>query len=140
MSATTRVRYGSSNRFEVLSWYFMRVSGALLLLIAVMHLLIMHVWYGVDAIDYRFVVGRWASPMVQAYDLSLLIFAMMHGVNGTRWVIDDYVHHRGWNLTLKTVLVLLAILFVLMGALVIFRFDPTAASTALGSVTAVFTN
>jgi succinate dehydrogenase / fumarate reductase membrane anchor subunit len=138
MSAISRLKYGSPNRFEVLSWYFMRVSGAVLLLVAVLHLLIMHVWYGVDAIDYRFVVGRWASPVVQVYDLALLLFAMTHGVNGARWVIDDYVHSRGWNLTLKSALYVLALIFILMGATVIFTFDPSTSETALGAVAAVF--
>jgi succinate dehydrogenase / fumarate reductase membrane anchor subunit len=110
-----------------------------LLLVAVLHLLIMHVWYGVDAIDYRFVVGRWASPVVQVYDLALLMFAMLHGVNGTRWVIDDYVHGRGWNLTLKSALYVLAFLFILMGATVIFTFDPSTSETALNAVAAALT-
>ena len=139
MSAISRLKYGSPNRFEVLSWYFMRVSGAVLLLVAVLHLLIMHVWYGVDAIDYRFVVGRWASPFVQVYDLALLLFAITHGVNGTRWVIDDYVHSRGWNLTLKSALYVLTVIFILMGATVIFTFDPGSSESVVGAVAAVFT-
>lgn len=139
MSAISRLKYGSPNRFEVLSWYFMRVSGVVLLLIAVLHLLIMHVWYGVDAIDFRFVVGRWASPWVQVYDLALLMFAMLHGVNGVRWVIDDYFHSRGWNLFLKSALYVLAVIFILMGATVIFTFDPGTSETALNTVAAVFT-
>lgn len=139
MSAISRLKYGSPNRFEVLSWYFMRVSGLVLLLIAVLHLLIMHVWYGVDAIDYRFVIGRWASPFVQVYDLALLLFAMLHGVNGTRWVIDDYFHSRGWNLFFKSALYVLAAIFILMGATVIFTFDPGTSETALNTVAAVFT-
>ena len=138
MSAISRLKYGSPNRFEVLSWYFMRVTGAVLLLVAVLHLLIMHVWYGVDAIDYRFVVGRWASPVVQVYDLALLLFAITHGVNDTRWVIDDYVHSRGWNLTLKSALYVLALIFILMGATVIFTYDPSASETVVGAVAAVF--
>lgn len=139
MSAISRLKYGSSNRFEAFSWYFMRVSGAVLLLVAVLHLLIMHVWYGVDAIDYRFVVGRWASPLVQVYDLALLLFAITHGVNGTRWVIDDYIHSRGWNLTLKSLLYVLTVIFILMGATVIFTFDPSTSKSALNAVAAAFT-
>ena len=137
MSANTRLKYGSPNRFEVLAWYFMRLSGAVLLLVAVMHLLIMHVWYGVDAINYRFIVGRWASPWIQVYDMALLLFALLHGVNGTRWVIDDYVHSRGWNLFLKSLLLVLTILFFMMGAQVILTFEPQASETALHSLAAV---
>ena len=33
-SMTANKRYGNKRRFEVASWYFMRVSGALLLLTA----------------------------------------------------------------------------------------------------------
>ncbi len=139
MSAISRLKYGSPNRFEVLSWYFMRLSGALLLIIAVLHLLIMHVWYGVDAIDFRFVVGRWASPWWQVYDLALLLFAVLHGVNGVRWVIDDYFHSRGWNLFLKSALVVFTVIFLLMGATVIFTFDPGTSETALNAVAAALT-
>lgn len=139
MSAISRLKYGSPNRFEVLSWYFMRVSGAVLLLVAVLHLLIMHVWYGVDAIDFRFVVGRWASPWWQLYDLALLLFAVLHGVNGTRWVIDDYVHSRGWNLFWKSALFVFTVIFLLMGATVIFTFDAGAPEASAGVLTALIT-
>lgn len=130
---------GSPGRFEVLSWYFMRVSGAVLLLVAVFHLMLMHVVIGVENIDYSLIIGRWASPWWKLYDLALLFFAVLHGINGTRWVIDDYFHRRGWNLLMKSLLFVLAIIFLLMGTQVIFTVDPGSSNTAVAAVAAVFT-
>lgn len=124
MASVTGIRrYSSSGRFEVLSWYFMRVSGAVLLIVAVFHLLLMHIVIGVDQIDYGMIIGRWASPWWRLYDLALLFFALLHGANGARWVIDDYVHGKGANLAVKSVLYILIFLLLLMGAQVIFTID-----------------
>lgn len=144
MSAnTSRVRYGSPGRFEVISWYFMRLSGVVLLLIAVMHLIYMHVIAGVDTISFEWIVQeRWNGPMGafwRTYDLMLLIFALLHGANGARWVIDDYFHRRGWNLFLKSALYVLVFLFLVMGAQVIFTVSLDGSSTALGAMAALFT-
>ena len=132
-SMTAHKRYGNKRRFEVTSWYFMRVSGALLLLIAVFHLLLMHVVIGVDNIDYSLVVGRWASPWWRLYDMALLFFALFHGANGARWVIDDYVHRPMLNKGLKAVFFVLVFIFLLMGVQVIFSFDAATASNNIGA-------
>lgn len=116
-------RYGSSGRLEVISWYFMRISGAVLLLVAVFHLMLMHVVIGVDNIDYSTIIGRWASPWWRLYDLALLFFALLHGTNGVRWVIDDYVHKPTANLLTKAVLYILVFILLLMGTQVIFTVD-----------------
>lgn len=134
--------YGSPNRFEVLSWYFMRVSGALLLLIAVFHMVYMHVIAGVDAITYDWIVQeRWNGPagaFWRTYDLALLFFALLHGVNGARWVIDDYFHRRGLNLAVKSALYVLTFIFLMMGAQVIFTVSLQSPETALSAIAAAF--
>lgn len=135
-SATTGKRYGNKRTFEVTSWYFMRVSGAVLLIIAVFHLLLMHVVIGVDNIDYSLVVGRWASPWWRLYDLALLFFALFHGTNGARWVIDDYVHRPMLNKGLKAVFYVIVFVFLLMGAQVIFTYDAATASNNIGAAVA----
>ncbi len=135
-TATNIRRYGNKRRFEVASWYFMRISGALLLLIAVFHLVLMHVVVGVDNIDYSVVVGRWASPWWRLYDLVLLFFAVLHGTNGTRWVIDDYVHRRGLNMALKAVFYVAIAILLMMGTQIIFSFDASTASNGIGQAIA----
>jgi succinate dehydrogenase / fumarate reductase membrane anchor subunit len=138
----SKTTYGSSGRFEVLSWYFMRVSGAILLIIAVFHLFYMHVIAGVDAITFEWIVDeRWNGPagaFWRTYDLALLGFALFHGINGTRWVIDDYFHRRGWNLFLKSALYVVGVILFVMGAQVVFTVQLDSTQTALSAVAAVF--
>ncbi len=119
-------RVRSGNRFEVYSWFFMRVSGVVLLFIAVFHLLWMHLVIGVDNIDFDVVALRWQNPLWRMFDLALLIFALAHGTNGTRWVLGDYVSSPGWQVAAKWFLYVLAGVIGTMGAFVIFTFQPPA--------------
>ena len=77
---------------ELWSWVFMRASGLLLLFLALGHLILMHLVHTVDEIDYAFVAGRYAWWFWRGYDLLMLLLAMVHGVNGVRVIIDDYLH------------------------------------------------
>ena len=100
MSVTSQRRTPRGGRFEVLTWLFMRVSGLALMFLAVFHLLWMHLVIGLDNISFDTIVGRWTGPLGvlwRTYDLALLLFAMLHGMNGLRWIIDDYVHTKRLN-------------------------------------------
>ena len=77
--------------FEALSWLFMRISGIVLLVMAVFHLLLMHYVIEVDNLTFAVVAERWEGPWWRLYDFFLLAFALTHGVGGARIVIDDYV-------------------------------------------------
>ncbi len=46
---------------ELWSWLFMRLSGLLLLFLALGHLVIMHLVHNVDEISYAFVASRYAG-------------------------------------------------------------------------------
>lgn len=118
-----RARPGGGG-FEVFSWYFFRISGLALVLLAVLHVVIMHVVNTVDEIDYQFVVDRWNSPFWQLYDFLLLTLALLHGVNGARVCIEDYVRRPGWRLVSYSALSLLTLTFLLIGTLAIVTFDP----------------
>jgi succinate dehydrogenase / fumarate reductase membrane anchor subunit len=129
----SRARPGGGG-FETFSWYFMRVSGAILLLIAVFHLLLMHVYIRVENIDFNTIVTRWTGPwgaFWRVYDLALLVFALLHGFNGLRWVIDDYIHRPGWNTVAKGAALTLAVIVILMGAYAIFSFRAPASAFVL---------
>lgn len=76
---------------ELYAWVFMRVSGLALVILALGHLLIVHLINNVEIIDYRFVARRYATPFWRTYDLVLLWLALVHGVNGVRTLIGDYV-------------------------------------------------
>ncbi|MBI3011323.1 MAG: succinate dehydrogenase [Candidatus Omnitrophica bacterium] len=82
---------------ELWSWVFMRISGLLLLGLALGHLVLMHLIHNVDEISYAFVATRYAGWFWRTYDLLMLILAMLHGMNGARILIDDYVHPVRWR-------------------------------------------
>jgi len=110
--------------FELYTWFFMRVSGVLLLVLALGHLAIMHLVNSVDVIDYAFVASRYATPFWRTYDLLLLILALLHGLNGVRTMIHDYVRPRGWRLLSLSCLYVLGLMFLAIGSLVILTFQP----------------
>ena len=110
-------------------WYFMRISGLALVVLALGHMFIMHVLVELTGgeIDFAFVQSRWGTPFWRIYDLLLLLIAFIHGVNGARIVIGDYVTNRtGRSLVIGVFLVISAIWLVL-GMAVIAFFDPSTA-------------
>ncbi|MBP0454916.1 succinate dehydrogenase hydrophobic membrane anchor subunit [Kitasatospora sp. RG8] len=111
--------------FEMLAWLFMRLSGIVLVVLILGHLLIMLVLDGgVSKIGFAFVAGRWASPFWQGWDLLMLWLAMLHGANGMRTVINDYAEKDSTRLWLKGLMGAATVFTVLLGTLVIFTFDP----------------
>lgn len=116
-------RRPGSGGFERWAWFFMRISGVALLGLAVFHLLWMHFAIGVDNIDFQTVVERWSNPLWRLYDFALLTFALGHGLNGLRTVVDEHVESPGWKLGVKTAAALIGFLVGAAGFYVIFTFD-----------------
>ena len=112
---------------ELWSWLFMRLSGLLLLGLALGHLVIMHLINNVEAIDYAFVAGRYAGWFWRGYDLLMLVLAMVHGLNGVRILIDDYVHPPAVHRLAVSLLYLIGGTFLVMGVAAIVLFQPVAA-------------
>lgn len=115
-----------SRGFEAWAWLFMRVSGVVLLFLAVFHLLWMHYVIGVDNLTFQTVVSRWSNPLWRIYDFALLGFALVHGMNGLRMVLEDYIHRAGTLLAVKSVAYVLAFLLLSGGAWIIFSFHVPA--------------
>ena len=112
---------------ELYAWMFMRISGVVLLVLALGHLLIMHLINNVDHIDFQFVAERYATPFWRTYDLIMLWLAMIHGVNGVRTVMVDYISPRGWRVVSLACLFLAGFVLLTLGSLAILTFQPPAA-------------
>lgn len=125
-----RGRVPRSN-FELYSWFFMRISGVVLLGLAVFHLFWMHFVIGVEEIDFDLIAERWRNPLWKLYDFFLLLFALTHGVNGFRYVLDDYVHRPGWLAFAKAAVFVVYVAFLGMGAYIILTFAPETVFSAL---------
>jgi succinate dehydrogenase / fumarate reductase membrane anchor subunit len=122
---TAKTPKATRGNFEMYGWLFMRLSGIVLVVLVIGHLLIQLVLDGgVTKVSFAFVAGRWASPFWQFWDLSMLWLAMLHGSNGLRTVINDYAERDNTRFWLKMLLYAATVFTVLLGTLVIFTFDP----------------
>ncbi|MFJ6695926.1 succinate dehydrogenase hydrophobic membrane anchor subunit [Streptomyces sp. NPDC091272] len=122
---TSKTPRTTRTNFELYGWLFMRLSGVVLVVLVLGHLLIQLVLDGgVSKIGFAFVAGRWASPFWQVWDLAMLWLAMLHGANGLRTVINDYAEKPKTRFWLKNLLYTATVFTVLLGTLVIFTFDP----------------
>jgi succinate dehydrogenase / fumarate reductase, membrane anchor subunit len=118
----TAAKVQPSGRFEVYAWFFMRVSGILLILMVLVHFGIMHLYYGVDKIDFSTVAFRYRTPFWRIYDMLLISLAVSHGVNGTKMILDDYIHPRGWRIAAVSAAMVIGAIFLGVGIFNIISF------------------
>lgn len=110
-------------------WWFMRLSGLALVILALGHMLIMHVLVQLTGqeLSFAFVTSRWGTPFWRIYDALLLVLALIHGVNGARGVIADLVPRGGVRMVLTIGLGLLAAAWLVLGLMVVIFFNPDTA-------------
>ena len=111
--------------YELGSWLFMRISGIILLVLAVGHVLIMHVLGGgVERVDFKFVELRWQSPFWRTWDWLMLSLALLHGVNGLRVIVLDYVKPAGARFALTWFFNVVGAVLFALGTIIVFTFNP----------------
>lgn len=119
---TNAPRYISKpgKNFETWSWLFMRWSGGLLFIIVWVHVLSNALLTGAHYIDLEYVAQRWAEPISFATTFSLLMFALLHGMNGLRAIIGDYVHNEPVRRFLGVFMMVLWVVTTALGAIAMF--------------------
>jgi succinate dehydrogenase / fumarate reductase membrane anchor subunit len=113
--------------FELRAWVFMRVSGVLLLFMAVYHLVWWNLVVGVEHLSAEVVLARWNQPFWRLYNVALASFALLHGLNGARYVIEDYVRSPGARRAVKGVVYTMVLLTLAWGVFALLTFDFTSA-------------
>ena len=108
---------------ELAWWVFMRVSGFLLVFLTFGHLWANNIAFNAGEVDFAYVAERLAQPGVKIFDSFLLLFAMLHGVNGLRYSIEDYVKRPGRRFTLKIVLFTVAGIIFVFGVMTLWAFS-----------------
>ncbi len=108
--ATRHVPAGS--KFEATMWFFMRISGVLMLLLGALGLVYANLTGGYGKLDagaqmrWSFfpisfhvqssdveVFPNFSNPFWQSYAFLLIGFAAVHAYNGLRAILKDYVRH-----------------------------------------------
>jgi succinate dehydrogenase / fumarate reductase, membrane anchor subunit len=123
-------RHRPGSGFELWSWLFMRISGIVLLFLAVGHVLIMHVMEeGVERVDFNFVAERWGSPFWRTWDWMMLTLALLHGIIGVRVIVQDYVRSPGARIAWNSGFAIVGFALFVLGTIIVFTFDPAAFRT-----------
>jgi succinate dehydrogenase / fumarate reductase, membrane anchor subunit len=102
----------------------MRVSGLVLLFLALVHFSITHLVNDVTRTNSHFVSHRWNNPLWRIFDWTLLALGLFHGVNGVRLITDDYVRSPGRRAVAKAVVYTLTFVMVAYGTFAIVSFAP----------------
>lgn len=113
-----------SDPVQLAAWLFMRLSGLLLVFLALGHLLIMHLINNVDVINYEFVAARWSIPFWRIYDMSLLWLALIHGLLGLRIAGNEYLRSPLLRALFGIGLAVFGVAFLGIGTLTILVFQP----------------
>ena len=122
-SGSARKKSGAN--LEKWGWIYMRVSGVLLVVLIFGHLFVnLMLGEGIHGIDFAFVAGKFATPFWQWWDVLMLWLALIHGANGMRTIVNDYVTHERTRKVLVWALIAAAGFLILLGTLVVFTFDP----------------
>ncbi len=99
--------------FELFVWYFMRITGVMLFVLALAHFSIMHFLFDPSQENASWIAARWGSLAWRVFDWTLLMMVLFHSFMGVRTVLGDYVHGaRARLLSMSTLYVIAIVLFV----------------------------
>ena len=121
-------RPAAGGGFETFSWYFMRISAIGLFFLAILHLIFNHVTTDVACTSYQLVALRYANPYWRVFDWLLLTLALLHGMNGLRVVIDDYVGVCAWRIRLVSLVGAIVLTLFMIGTVTLITFQPVVGS------------
>ncbi len=109
-----------SGGFELASWYFMRLSGVALFVMALLHFSLQHFVSDPSTQTANWIfTQRWNSLFWRSFDWLLLVLVLLHAFLGIRTVTMDYL--KGGKRTVAlSALYLLGVLVFAMGTLVVF--------------------
>ena len=106
---------------EVFYWYYVRVSGLLLVFLALFHLYLNHIRTDVGELEYALVIDRLSDfPLLRVADFLLLFLGLSHGVLGLKVLIDDHAHRPSERLWWLSLLYVVFAVFLVVGTAVLW--------------------
>ena len=98
----------------MLAWYFQRLTGIVLVPILLVHLLTMH-RYHEHGLAWEGITRLFSNPYWKVLEISFLVLALYHALNGLYAVVQDYVKSPGLRLTLYGLCVLCGLVLLAFG-------------------------
>lgn len=110
--------------FELAVWYYMRLSGVALFVLALTHFSLQHFVSDPSEQTSEWIFQtRWNSLFWRAFDWTLLMMVLSHAFLGMRTVTMDYL--KGGRRTLAlSLLYLVGVAVFVMGTVVVFSILP----------------
>jgi succinate dehydrogenase hydrophobic anchor subunit len=102
-------------RGRLTAFVLVRVTGLVLAVLVLGHFALTHVITDVAAADADFVARRWASALWVAWDVTMLVCALLHGVAGMWIAVEDYTPEPARRRRRHRALTGLAVAFGLVG-------------------------
>ncbi len=112
-----------SSNSELAWWVFMRISGLALIFLVLGHVFFNNIQVNVADVDYAYVAERFSKSWVKIYDSFLLGFAMLHGANGLRYSIEDYIKKPGRRFWTKTILFTVVGIIFILGVMTLWAYS-----------------
>ncbi|MFC4454660.1 succinate dehydrogenase hydrophobic membrane anchor subunit [Deinococcus sonorensis] len=107
-------RTQASGNAELNWWIFMRVSGLILMFLVLGHVYMTFVQVSESDATYDAVVSKLSNPAWKFYDWLILVLSLLHGLNGARYSIEDYIRTRPNRFWVKSIFyTLVGVIFTL---------------------------
>ncbi|HEU4740308.1 MAG TPA: succinate dehydrogenase hydrophobic membrane anchor subunit [Meiothermus sp.] len=113
----------AGTNLELAWWVFMRLSGLVLVFLVLGHIYMNFVLIDVNTVNYNYVAQRLSNTTWKIYDLVILGLAMLHGLNGSRYVMDDWIKDPRQRFVTKAVVYSLGVLVFLIGSISLLNHD-----------------
>jgi succinate dehydrogenase / fumarate reductase membrane anchor subunit len=108
-----------SGGFELAAWYYMRLSGVALFVMALVHFSVMHFVFDPSEQNAQWIFNtRWNSVLLRSFDWMFLLLVLSHAFLGIRTITMDYLR-GGWRTLALTTLYLVGIIVFVMGTTVV---------------------
>lgn len=108
---------------ELLWWVFMRLSGLVLVFLILGHIYMTFIAQSESITgNPDIVLEKLSQPVWKLYDWLILVLAGLHGLNGARYSIEDYIPEKSTRFWVKTALYSVATVIFVWGTIGLFAF------------------
>jgi succinate dehydrogenase / fumarate reductase membrane anchor subunit len=103
-----------SGGFELAAWYYMRLSGVALFVLALTHFTVQHFVFDPSAENAEWIfTARWNDLFLRSVDWMMLLMVVSHAFLGVRTVTMDYLRGGRRTLALTTLYLVGVVVFVI---------------------------
>ena len=113
-------------------WYFLRISGLVLMVFVILHLFLTHYANVPSETDFNYVADRWSNPLWRTFSIILLLSAVWHGVVGMRMVLTDVFRNRIARQIAYAINWFVGIVFTVLGIVNVVSFNEEQARNNTG--------